>query len=943
MILKHNVSSSWMKSANLLLFLFLPIAMLAQTTYPVGGRIKNEVTKGPIVGATIFAIRPDSTIAAGAISDEKGSFKLMLSRGEYTIKINYLGFKPYKESIRIWRDDYLGTIFMKESAQDLKTVNVLKKAVAATVQGDTTSFNAGAYKTNQNASAKDLVEKMPGIQNKDGEIRAQGERVQQVLVDGKQFFGQNPKTALSTLPAEVVDKIQVFDDKSEQTKASGVDDGTRIKTLNIVTKINMRNGEFGKVYAGYGSDDRYSTGINMNVFRGDRRLSLLGQANNINKQNFSTEDLLGVVADNSGGRKSGGGSRGKRPSFLSGFSANGNANDFMVNPSGGINETYAGGANYQDKWGEKIDVNGSYFFNHGENTSLTNTYQEYYLDNNAGQLFNENSTSISTNINHKFNAKMVYKLSPRASFFYLPSISIQENVGMTNDTSQTVSEQITLSSLKQGFNSDLNAAKAVSNLMFRLNGEKRGRSLFVQWKNSMDRTEGDNRLDASNLNINQLLSTINQSGDLDEHADGLSASIMVSEPIGKKGLGVFLTYDYSNSENVTNQQMFSGVTNHSPGIFDSLLSIRYNNDWTTHTTAIGTRKFGRKGGFVVRLKYQMAELDNIQTIPFEEGRMQGFHNFLPFALYRARLKNKASWFSMYRTYTTNPTAQQLSSVIDNSNPLQISQGNPALIQQYGHWLMTKYNFANVNKDVVFYAMLNGGWSNNFIGQSTYTSTRDLDSTFNSVVLSRGTQLSMPVNLDGQYTFNTFMTYGIPISLLKSNFNLDLSSRLANIPSLINLKPSNTLNQSYEVGLTLSSNVSDKIDFTISSRTSFNQSNNSLNDNLNNEYWGQINKVKYDWILPNGFTFRTNFQFQKFYGLGLDLDNTILLWTAGLGKQLFKNKRGEIQFSVFDILNQNNSISQNFYDSFYQATNSNVLTRYFMLNFSYNVRKFREDK
>jgi len=869
----------------------------------------------------------------------------MLGRGEYIVKINYLGLEPYSEPIRVWRDDYLGTITMKVNAENLSEVTVSEKAVAATVEGDTVSFNARAYKTTQNASAKDLVEKMPGIQDNDGEIQAQGEKVQQVLVDGKQFFGQNPKTALSTLPAEVVDKIQVFDDKSEQSKASGVDDGTRIKTLNIVTKINMRNGEFGKVYAGYGSDDRYSAGSNLNMFRGEQRLSILGQVNNINQQNFSTEDLLGVVADNSGGGKGRGGRGpgGKRPSFLSGFSANGSASDFMVNPSGGVTETEAWGANYQDKWGEKVDISGSYFYNIGDNTSLTNTYQQYYLGNTLGQEYEESSNSFSTNINHKFNAKAVYKLSPRASFFYLPSFSMQDNVGNTLDTSQTMAETIAINSLDQRFNSDLVGLKATSNLMFRLNGEKRGRSLFIQWRNQMDRTKGNNQLNAVNENVNQLVSNIDQMGDLDEDLDGLKASVMFSEPIGKKGLGLFATYDYSNSINVMNQKMLSGVIDNPPGQLDSLLSIQYNNDWTTQTVGIGSRKFGRKGGFVFRVNYELAELTNDQTIPVAENRSQGFKNILPFALYRARLKNKASWFSMYRTYTTKPTAQQLSPVVDNSNPLQLTKGNTQLVQQYGHWFMSKYNFANTNKDVVFYAMVNGGWSNNFIGQSIYTATRDLDSSLNSVVLSKGTQLTQPVNLDGQYSLNTFVTYGMPISSLKSNFNMNVSTRLSNIPSMINLVKSNTLNQSYEMGLVLSSNISEELDFTLSSKTAYNLSENSLNSDLDNIYWVQTNKIKLDWVTPIGLTFRTNFRYQNFYGLGSDLDNTVMLWTAGLGKQLFKNKRGEIQLSVFDILNQNNNISQNFYDSYYEATNRNVLTRYFMVNFSYNIRKFREDK
>lgn len=923
------------------LLIFLGMSSHAQTTYPVGGKLKNAETNEPIVGATIFVITMDSTLAAGTISDDKGAFTVKLARGEYLLKINYLGLQPYAEPLRVWRDDYLGTILLSEKATDLEGVEVKKQAVQATTQGDTTSFNAKAYKTNQNASAKDLLEKMPGVQDDNGDIKAQGEKVQQVLVDGKQFFGQDPKTALTTLPAEVVDKIQIFDDKSEQSKASGIDDGTRIKTINIVTKINMRNGEFGKVYAGAGTDERYSAGANLNMFRGERRLSILGQINNINQQNFSSEDLLGVLGDNSSGRGRGRGSRGpggRRPSFLSGFSAGGSSSDFSVSSSGGITETVAGGLNYQDEWGDKVSISGSYFYNQGQNETNNSTYQQYYLEDN-NQEYDEQDTSMSTNINHKMNAKLVYKLSPQISFFYVPRVVIQQNTGSNILLGNTSQESTLVSLLDQTFNSDLFSLQFSNDLMFRYNGEKRGRSLFVQLKSDIDRTQGDNGLNSITTTSSVLADKVNQIGDLDEDVDGITTSIMYSEPIGDKGMGTFVSYDFSNSTNTINKQTISGVIAPGVGVFDSLLSSRYNNDWNTHTAGIGLRKFNRNGGFVARVKFELATLDNTQQVPARENVNEAFKNILPFMIYRKRFKNSASWFSMYRTYTLKPQADQLTTTVDNTNALQLSSGNSSLSQTYGHWFMSKYNVTNTTKNSIFYVMINGGASNNYIGQSTFTALRD--TAYNGVNIPRGGQLSQPVNLNGQYTANTFLTYGFPLAKLKSNLNLNVSSGITNIPSLINDATANTFNQNFGAGLVLSSNISDKIDFTISTESSYVLSSNSINSALNNQYLVQTSKIKYDWIMPYGLTLRTQLQHQEYVGLSDLLDNRVLLWTAGVGKQLFKNKRGEVQLSMYDILGQNNNVSQNFYDSYYQETNSNVLTRYVMLSFSYNIRKFRE--
>ncbi|MEJ6750539.1 MAG: carboxypeptidase-like regulatory domain-containing protein, partial [Bacteroidia bacterium] len=532
-----------MKLILTLSLLFASSILYAQKTYPVGGKLKYAESKEPVVGATIFILTADSSIAAGAVSNGNGEFTVDLDRGEYIIKINYLGLQPYSEPLRVWRDDYLGTILLSEKATELEGVNINKQVLQATTQGDTTTFNAKAYKTNQNANAKDLLEKMPGVQDDNGELKAQGEKVQQVLVDGKQFFGQDPKTALTTLPAEVVDKIQIFDDKSEQSKASGVDDGTRIKTINIVTKINMRNGEFGKVYAGGGTDDRYTAGSNLNMFRGEQRLSILGQVNNINQQNFAAEDLLGVVGDNSGGGRGGRGGRGPgggRPSFLSGFSAGGSSSDFQVSSSGGITETVAGGINYQDVWGKKVDVSSSYFYNQGENETANNTFQQYYLTGNT-QQYDEKDTSTSTNVNHKLNAKLVYKVNPKMSFFYIPSLTIQQNDGRSTLLGYTSQEATVVNALSQTFSSDLSALKMSNDLMFRYNGEKRGRSVFVQVKSDIDRTDGDNQLNSNITDSRSVVDNIDQVGNLNENTDGIKTSIMFSEPIGDKGLGSFFS------------------------------------------------------------------------------------------------------------------------------------------------------------------------------------------------------------------------------------------------------------------------------------------------------------------------------------------------------------------------------------------------------------------
>ena len=924
-------------------YLILPITLISmgfhsvgQVAYPISGKVRNAENKELLSGATVLLKTNEDKVAGFSITED-GLFTVKVPRGSYILNISFQGFQTYSEEIRVYRDQYLGIIDLQPGSDSLSEVKVERELPQATVSGDTTTYSSKAFKTNENASSKDLVEKLPGVQNTNGELKAQGEKVQQVLVDGKPFFSTDPNATLNTLPAEVVDKIQIFDDQSEQSKASGIDDGSRIKTINLVTKINMRSGEFGKVYGGYGTDERYASGASYNIFRGERRISLLGQANNINQQNFSSEDLLGVVGDNSGSRRRGGrGPGGGRPAFLSGFSATGSANDFSVSQQSGITETQAGGLNYQDVLSDKLEVNASYFYNRGVNLTEQDLYQEYYLPEST-QAYQEIDSTTSTNINHRVNGRLVYRFSPKASIFILPSATFQSNVAASATESQTAVGQIETNTL-QNFSTDLQGLNWNNNVMFRLNGEKRGRSLFTQVKIGNNAQLGDQELDIFKsgefgTEVLEQISALN--------SDELSwvGGFMYSEPLGDKGLGALISYDITNTTN--NLDLLTQNVNVLNVSTDSLLSSLFSNTWIKQTAGFGIRKFGRGGGFVVRVIYQNLSLNNETQLPESFNLKNRYHNILPFALYRKRFKDRSGFFAMYRTYTVNPTADQLSPRTDNTNPLQLSSGNPDLGLQYGHWIRAKYTKANTKNGTIFYAMVNGGFSNSYISQSTFTAAAD--TLINGYLLRRGGQITTPINLRGQMNFNSFVTYGFPLKVLKSNINFNLGGGLSRFPNRINDVNTFTLNQNMNLGTVISSNISKYHDFTVSTEGSYNISTNSENANLDHTYWVQNSQVKYTWVSKVGFTFRTQLSHQIFLGIdGLD-ENEILLWNMGLGYQLFENKRGEIALNVFDLLNRNNALSQRFTANTYEEVLTNALTRYFMVTFTYNIRRFKTDE
>ncbi|WP_040398388.1 carboxypeptidase-like regulatory domain-containing protein, partial [Cesiribacter andamanensis] len=271
------------------------------------GRIADAGSQQTLPGANLLLTRLPDSVTVATISDGQGRFRFSgLEAGRYRLRISFVGYTPLEQRVRLQEQDLdLGLLLLQEDAQQLKSVEIVRQQALAIQQGDTTQYAASSFKTNPDANAEDLIKKLPGVVVQGGQVQAQGEQVRRVLVDGREFFGDDAAATLRNLPAEIIDKIQVFDQQSEQSQQSGFDDGQTTKTINIVTKPEMRNGQFGRVYTGLGTDGRYSLGGNLNLFNDKRRISILAQSNNINQQNFSGEDLAGVAG--SGGRGGRGG------------------------------------------------------------------------------------------------------------------------------------------------------------------------------------------------------------------------------------------------------------------------------------------------------------------------------------------------------------------------------------------------------------------------------------------------------------------------------------------------------------------------------------------------------------------------------------------------------------------------------------------------------------
>ncbi|MCB9274004.1 MAG: TonB-dependent receptor [Lewinellaceae bacterium] len=923
-----------MKKTLLLLAFFSVAGLALSQSNSIFGRAVDGASQEPLIGAHVQLLQlPDSTARASTTTNERGGFMLQdIAPGNYVLKISYLGYETYTKPVE--KDNgplRLGQLAMTEEALNLEQVQVVERLPAASQQGDTTQFNAGAFKVNPDANAEDLIRKMPGVVVEGGKVQAQGEDVQQVLVDGKPFFGNDPMTALRNLPAEVIDKIQVFDQLSEQAQFSGFNTGETTKGINIITKPSMRNGQFGRLYAGYGTDDRYQAGGIVNFFKGDTRVSVIGQSNNVNQQNFSTEDLVGITGSSGRGGRGGGG--GGRP-------GGGSVGDFLVGQQDGISTTHALGLNYMDKWGKKIEVSGSYFFNLSDNEASQSLFQNYVSDADFGQTYDEQSLSKNRNTNHRFNFRLEYDIDSTNSILVRPRFSFQQNDGRETTTGLSILGSGPLSSTNYRYSPELSGLDFSNSLLWRHRFGKAGRTFSINLNTGYNDKEGERYLLSENtiFNGNAVSDTLDQFSDLFSDGWNLEASANYTEPLGKRSQLQFnyeWGYEKGDSEQETydfeeSSQKYSG--------FNQELSNTFNSTYVRQEAGTGYSLRGEKGSLNARVSLQWSELESEQVFP-EAGQIsRSFFNVLPSLFYRYSFSRQENLRIGYRPRTSPPSITQLQDVVDNSNPLRLRMGNPELEQSYSHRLFARYSKTNPEKSSVFYAMLSGQLTDNYVANSTFTTRRDT-LIADGILLAQGGQLIRSVNLDGYWNVRGFVTIGRPLRLLKSNLNVNLSADYTQQPGEVNGSVNYARNTRLGLGLVLSSNISKNVDFTISSQSNYGTADNTLSTALNTDYFNQSSRVGLNLIFLNGFVFNSELNHQLYTGLSEGFDQNFWLWSLSLGRKLFKNQRGEVKLTAFDLLEQNNSIQRNVTEAYIEDIRTAVLQRYLMLTFTYNLRNF----
>ncbi|PYF70103.1 outer membrane beta-barrel family protein [Pedobacter nutrimenti] len=904
---------------GLILFVLMLMSSftMAQTKNgSVKGKVVNTKDKQPIDYATV-AVKSlkDSSVVGTSNTDKDGSFEIKgLSAGNYRLYVAYLGLKNITKDFTVATGQTvdLGSVAMANEGVDLKTVEIKGEAPPVVVKKDTIEFNASSFKVRENAVVEDVLKKLPGVEvAKDGTVKAQGETVTKVKVDGKEFFGNDPLLATKNLPADMIDKIQVIDQMSDQSQFTGVDDGNREKVINITTKKDRKNGIFGNSSAGYGSDDRYDVNLNVNKFKGEEQMSVVGQFNNVNKQNFGG----GVT----GG---GGGGGGGRMMQLSGGSSS--------TPSG-ITTTNALGFNYANQFKNQTQVNASYFFN---KTSLFNDQNSLTqnLLGNTQTTFGNDLLSTTKKLNHRLNLMIDTKIDSATSIKIQPNLSYTEtDLDQGSNYTNTYANSQTIG--KQTFTTKSTSPTLSNNILLRRKFLRRGRTMSLNVNTSVNDNKSDNYNDIlENTTTGGVASqrVTNQFNDQKANSIANIARLVYTEPLSKTlslELNYQNTYNYDKSERFTYN--FNPVTSEYD-IIDNTYSNTYKN--TTFTNALGFsfNKTGKKYTMNAGLAVQNTsrENDNIST---GYAFKQNFYNLTPSAQFRYTFSNSKRLRINYRGTTQQPSITQIQPIPDNSNTQSYPIGNPNLKPSFTNNLSVFYNnfdFAHYRSLFIF---MNASQTFNAFANDSHLIVNDPDSTKN------GKLAVLPVNVNGVYQINGGAFSGIPlIPGNKLNLNINLSTSYARGVNFTNSLKNVSNNFSLTNGYKLVSNY-DKFDFTVGITGTLYRSTYSAQPSANTTYYTLNPTVDASYLFPAEIRLAVNVDYFQNTGRGAGFDSHYTLINPYLSKQFFKN-RGTLKFAVNDLLNQNQGISRTSTNNTITDLNYNVLKRYYMVSFTYSLNR-----
>ncbi|MCH5240904.1 MAG: outer membrane beta-barrel protein [Muribaculaceae bacterium] len=902
--------------------LYIAIFCVLQTQAVNVKGLVYDIDDTPLPGASVtIKSLPDSITIALQATNIEGEFDIEnVKPGKSLLLISMTGMETVSKLLNVTDSSEnlnLGKITLRENAILLKEAVVKGVRAAVIAKQDTIEFNADSYHTSPNATVDQLLKKLPGVEvGSDGSITSNGKTISKILVDGKEFFADDPQMATKNLPSNMVDKVQVIDRKSDLARLTGIDDGEEETVINLKVKKDMNNGWFGNISAGYGIDDKYNGSFVINNFHNGNQITLLGGLNNINENGFTD--------------------RGR-----------GRFRDFGGN--GGITTAQRLGLNFNVGNEEIFRIGGNILYSHSDRKVTQKSATQYLFPDSTSY---QNSGSYNNDKGHNLNVdlRLQWNIDDYNTLDFRPRFSMNFRDSEKNDSSILRAGDALMSMVNKNDNFQNNKGKSYQtsgNLIFNHKfASKPGRSFSVNLQYSFSKTL-QKSLSWSNI-IYYLLHDEDEEFyrylDNKNYSNSVEGRLSWIEPLGNPQRGNFITLSYRTKYQWNNADQFTynlplpevGNLDFDLGFnglpfgaeFDPNLSNSFRNKFFTQELQIGYKKVSKTLNLETGILFSPSSsashdlINDARNIP-----TRWVWNVSPFANVRVKFSDNSSMRANYRARTSQPSISQLQPVPDVSDPLNIKIGNPELKPTFTQNIGINFNNFNAERQQSLMLMINASYSLNTIVSRTITDSET------------GGRTTTYSNVNGNTNLFFMGMYTGPFSNTKWRFNARFNTRYASTPGYINgdFNRSDNVTLSPSAGITFSSDI---FQASLNPNYSFNTVINSLPQQNNRKTHSYGFSADASLYLPFGLDLTTDLNFAANSGYTTGYNINQWLWNAQLSYSFLSDKSLTFSVKAYDLLHQKKNILRSVTANAIVDTEYNDLTRYvlFSLTWSFNSLK-----
>lgn len=900
---------------GLCIVLFSLPAFAQQGGVDVTGTIIEQSNQEPIEQATVRLLSvKDSALVRGVASSRNGNFTLKnIKAGSYLLHISFVGFDPLYQPLRITGNTNpvnMGKLELSDGAIQLGEAVVIGKAAEVVVRNDTVEYNADSYKVTEGSVLEDLLKKMPGVEiDSDGKVTVNGKEIKKVMIDGKEFFSDDPKVASKNLPAKMIDKVQVLDKKSDMAIMTGFDDGEEETIINLTVKPGMKQGWFGNAYGGYGSKDRYEGNAMVNRFINNDQITFMGGLNNTNNMGFS--DLASTMFQGmgGGGRRGGGGAG-------NGITTSGNA-----------------GLNFSKEFNSKMTLGGNTRYSQSENDALSKSSKQNILTGDSTSYDDKQVANNTRSNNVGADFRMEWKPDTMTNIIFRPSFSYSNSRDAETSNFHTLDGSMdTVNMGRSEYYSEGEGYNMNAQLEFSRKLNNKGRVFSASLSGTMNDSynKGTN---FSSTEYYQLIGgqeneTIDQRFRYDNNSFNYRAYISWVEPIGHNNF-IQATYSFSQNKQESLRNSYTMDETGDYNTLDTAYSKSYRNNFINQRASVSFKSQRTKFNYTIGLNldpsYTNSENFVGDSVLSEWSR--NVVNISPMAQFNYMFDKRTNLRIMYNGRTSQPSIAQLQPIADISDPQNTVIGNPDLNPRYTNNLTIRFQKFVPEKQRAFMVMANGSYTlNDIVSKSIYDATS-------------GKKQTTYTNVNGNYNGNVRVMVNTPLKNKKFSVNSMTMASYSNSNGFINTEKNTNkdLTLSERGGIDFRSDI---IDLGINGNIRYNGTTNSLQtqkDQFTFNYGVGGNTTIY---LPLNFKLESDISWSTNSGYADGYEQKEILWNASASKSFLKNNQGTLRVKMYDILKQRSNISRNVTANYIQDMEYNTLSSYVMVHFIYRFSIFK---